>query len=238
MNEAEDGEQPADDQSTRLDWNGATARFWVEHADRYEALLAPHGEVLLAAAAPRPGERVLDIGCGCGGTTVRAAQAVGPDGGTALGVDISQVMIDRARSLATDSGIDNVRFEIGDAQTADLGHGRFDLAISRYGLMFFDDPVAALVNIRATVRPGGRLAFVCWAEQARDEHWTVTHEALAPHLGLAPPTTRPAGPFSLADPAHVRAVLADLRAAFAARERPDGVWLAAAAWLVRATAVE
>jgi SAM-dependent methyltransferase len=270
------------------DWNGPTARFWVDHDDRYDTLLARHGEALLAAAGPRPGEHVLDIGCGCGSTTLRAADLVASEGGTALGVDISRAMIDRARTHAADSGVGNVQFEIDDVQTADLGRDRFDLALSRYGVMFFDDHTAAFANIRTAMRPGGRLAFLCWAERARNEHWTLPFDALAPHLGLPPADTRPTGPFALADPAYVRAMLeragwadihiselqeplcagrdaddavefelsdpetakdlaaadptaaanavADLRAAFAARQRPDGVWLAAAAWLVTAAA--
>jgi SAM-dependent methyltransferase len=276
------------DPSTGIDWNGPVARFWADHDDRFDALLAPHGEVLLAAASPRPGEHVLDIGCGCGSMALRAARAVAPAGGTALGVDISRAMIDKARSRATQAGTRNVSFELGDVQKADLGRARFDLAISRYGVMFFDDHSAAFGNVRAAMRPGGRLAFVCWAERARNEHWTVSFDALAPHLGLTPPVARPNGAFGLADPGYVRTMLdragwvdveisevgeplcvgldaddavafeisdpdvaedlasadpsdaaqavADLRAAFAARERPDGVWLGAAAWLVQAVA--
>jgi SAM-dependent methyltransferase len=276
------------DESTRTDWNGPMARFWADHDDRFDALLAPHGEVLLAAAAAQPGEHVVDIGCGCGSTTVRAAQAVAPSGGTAVGVDISQAMIEKARLRAAEAGAGNASFELADVETADLGRAAFDLAISRYGVMFFDDHAAAFANVRAAMRPGGRLAFVCWADRTRNEHFALSFDALAPHLGLAPPPARPSGPFALADPGHVRTVLdragwadveitevreplrvgldaddavafeisdpelahdlasadpadaaqavADLRAAFAARERPDGVWLAAAAWLVRAAA--
>jgi SAM-dependent methyltransferase len=276
------------DGSTGIDWNGPMARFWADHDDRFDALLAPHGEMLLAAAAPMPGEHVLDIGCGCGSTTLRAAQAVAPAAGTALGVDISQAMIDKARLRAAQAGAGNVRFDLGEVQTADLRRARFDVALSRYGVMFFDDHTAAFANVRAAMRPGGRLAFVCWAERARNEHWTVSFDALAPHLGLPPPVARPNGAFGLADPGYVRTMLdragwvdvemrevreplrvgldsddavafeisdpdvaedlaladpavaaqavADLRAAFAARERPDGVWLGSAAWLVRAVA--
>jgi SAM-dependent methyltransferase len=274
--------------SAAVNWNGPMARFWADHDDRFDALLAPHGEVLLAAAAPRPGEHVLDIGCGCGSTTLRAADAVAPAAGTALGVDISRAMIDKARLRAAEAGTGNVSFELADVETADLGRAAFDLAISRYGVMFFDHHTAAFANVRAAMRPGGRLAFVCWSERTRNEHWTVPFDAVAPHLGLAAPAARPNGPFALADPGHVRTVLhqagwveveisevreplrvgldaddavafeitdpdvaedlaaadpadaaravADLRAAFAARERPDGVWLGAAAWLVRAVA--
>lgn len=275
-------------ESSSIDWNGPTARFWADHEDRYDALLAGYGEALFAAAAPGPGEHVLDVGCGCGSTTLRAAEAVASGAGTVLGVDISQAMIDKARVRVGESGVGNARFQLGDVQTADLGRAAFDIAISRCGVMFFDDHVAAFANIRSAMRPGGRLVFVCWAEPARNEHWTMPFAALAPHLGLAPLVARSNGPFALADPAYVQTVLgragwrgveiselrqplrvgrdaddavafetsdpetaadlatagpdvaaqaiADLRAAFAARERPDGVWLAAAGWLVSAVA--
>ncbi len=288
MDDVGDGVDATPAPAAGVDWNGPKASFWADHDDRYDDLLVRHGAALIAAAAPRPGEHVLDIGCGCGSTTLSAARAVAPGGGTALGVDISHAMLDRARLRAAESGTDNVRFEVGDIQTADLGRPTFDLAISRYGVMFFDDHTAAFANVRAAMRPGGRLAFVCWAERIRNENWTVAFDALAPHLGLAPPVDRPNGPFSLAEPARVRTMLdragwrdieisevreplragsdaddavafevsdrdvaaelaaadpavatkaiADLRAAFAARERPDGVWLAAASWLVRAVA--
>src|SRR4051812_31367253 len=280
-------EPAATDQASSIDWNGPTARFWADHDDRYDALLATHGAALFDAAGPVPGEHVLDIGCGCGSTTLRAAEAVSP-GGVAVGVDISAPMIDKARSRAAESGIDNARFQIGDLQTADLGASRFDLAISRYGVMFFGDHAAAFANIRSAMRPGGRLAFTCWAERERNEHWTLPFDALAPHLGLAPPVARASGPFAFADPAYVQTflskagwrdvrinplaaplrvgddaddavafeisdpataedlagadpavvarALADLRAAFDERERPDGVWVAAAAWVVTAVA--
>jgi SAM-dependent methyltransferase len=267
-----------------IDWNGPVAAFWADHDDRYDALLAGHGEALLAAAAPTAGEHVLDIGCGCGSTTLRAAEVAGS--GSALGVDISRVMIDKARSRAAEAGVANASFEVADVERADFGRARFDLAISRYGVMFFDDHAAAFANVRSAMRPDGRLAFVCWAERSRNENWTVAFDALAPHLGWPPAVDRPSGPFALADPEHVRMILGragwsdieitelrtplrvgdnaddavafetsdpetakdlaavgpavaaaavtDLRAAFAARERPDGVWLAAAAWLVTA----
>jgi SAM-dependent methyltransferase len=279
--------EPGAHEPTALDWSGPTAQFWADHDDRYDALLARPGATLLAAAAPSPGEQVLDVGCGCGSTTLPAARLVAPDGGRATGVDISRHMIDKARSRARESGVGNARFRVDDAQTADLGRAAFDLVISRFGVMFFADHLAAFVNLRAAARPGGRLAFVCWAERIHNEHWTLAFDALAPHLGLARPSNRPEGPFALADPVHLRALLtragwvdveidelrepllagrdaddavefelsdpetaqqlaaagpdaaararADLRAAFATLERTDGVWLAATAWLVRAT---
>ena len=281
-------ERCSDEEASPIDWNGPTARFWADHDDWYDALLAGHGEALFEAATPRPGEHVLDIGCGCGSTTLLAARAVAAGDGTALGVDISQAMIDRAHSRAAEAGVENARFELGDLESMELEPARFDLAISRYGVMFFGDHVAAFANIRSAMRPGGRLAFTCWADRSGNEHWTVPFDALAPHLGLAPPVARPDGPFALADPDYVRTLLdragwrgvqinrlqvplrvgadadaavafevsdpetsqdlaaadpaaaaravADLRAAFAARQRPDGVWLAADAWVVTAEA--
>jgi SAM-dependent methyltransferase len=195
-------------ESGGVDWNGPEAAFWVDHDERYDRILAPHGEALLDAAAPRAGERVLDVGCGRGTTTLPAARAVGPETGTAAGIDISRAMIDRARSRAARSGVRNVRFDVGDAQTADLGSAAFDLAISRHGVMFFADHAAAFGNIRTALRPGGRLVFVCWAPRERNEYWTLPFDVLAPHLGWLAPAGRPDGPFALADPDHVETVLA------------------------------
>src|SRR6188768_125250 len=159
-------------------WNGDSGQRLAEEADRRDRVLAPFAEVLLDAAGLSLGERVLDIGCGCGATTLAAARAVGRDG-QAVGADLSAPMLGVARSRAERAGLPNAAFAVADAQTDDLAAlGRderrpYDLAISRFGVMFFDDPPAAFANIRAAVRPGGRLAFVCWGPLPHQEWLTV-----------------------------------------------------------------
>jgi SAM-dependent methyltransferase len=143
-------------------------------------------------------DRVLDIGCGSGHTTRQAARAARD--GHALGVDISASAIENARALSGDLG--NVGFEQADAQVHPFARGSFDLVISRFGTMFFDDPGAAFANVGRALRPGGRLVMMVW--QARDDNeWAV---AVRRALGDAPATGGPDA-FSLADPAHATRIL-------------------------------
>jgi SAM-dependent methyltransferase len=169
----------------------------------YDAELRLHDEVFRRTHDPRPDDRVLDIGCGTGRTTRDAARSARE--GSALGVDLSAPMIERARELARAERVSNVAFEQGDAQVHRFPEGGFDLAISRFGTMFFDDPVAAFANIAAALRPGGRLVMLVWREHEHNE-WSVTIERA---LGIEGSVPDPAGrePFSLADQGTVEAVL-------------------------------
>src|SRR5476649_2576735 len=134
-------------------------RAWLEIREPLERQLAPLGQAAMAAIQPLPGERVLDIGCGIGGTPLALARAVGSSG-QVVGADLLQPAIDVARG---DPGLPkNVTFLCGDVQSYPFPAGSFDAAFSRFGVMFFADPVAAFSNIRRALRPGGRLGFVCW----------------------------------------------------------------------------
>lgn len=182
--------------------------------DFYDAELRRHNEHLRAAADVQPGDRVLDIGCGAGQTTRQAAQATqaaaaGADGGFALGVDVSAAMLERARQRSRDEGVGNVRFEEADATTHPFPPAGFDRCISRFGTMFFADPIAAFTNIGRALRPGGRLALLVWQPQAHNEWAATINEAL--RVGPPPPPSDPAvvepGAFSLGDPAVTRDIL-------------------------------
>jgi len=186
-------------------WAGE-ADHWARHDDRYNASVRPQTQRLLGAAAIAVGDRVVDIGCGCGDTTRRAARLAGP-GGTALGVDLSARMIERARQRSAEEGAANARFEQGDAQVHPFEAGRADVAISRFGAMFFAEPVAAFTNVAGAMRPGGRLAILGWQELARNP-WIVTlRDSLAAGRVLASPSPGQPGMFGLADAARARAVL-------------------------------
>ena len=164
---------------------------------------------LLEAANPQPGERVLDIGCGGGKAAIEATAVVQP-GGRVVGADISQGMVELATSRATQAKAKNVRFVATDVQTDKIAGGPFDLAMSQFGVMFFDDPVAAFANIRMHLKPGGRLVFACWQPMKRQK-WFLG-PVLAPFVPPPPPPERgksPTGPFSLADPRATRAKLLD-----------------------------
>jgi SAM-dependent methyltransferase len=167
----------------------------------YDAELRRHDQVLREACAVQAGEHVLDVGCGTGHTTRQAPRAAGAGG--ALGVDVSAPAIERARELARAEGLRNVTFEHGDAQVHGFPPARFDLATSRFGTMFFADPVAAFANIRRALRPAGRLVMMVWQPRERNAWEVAIRRALA---GPEGPDTGP-DPFSLGDPPAVRRIL-------------------------------
>jgi SAM-dependent methyltransferase len=171
----------------------------------YDAELQSHNAALLPACAIRSHEHVLDIGCGTGQTTREAARLAAT--GSALGVDITEPMIVRARALAAAEGLHNVRFELGDAQVHGFLPHRYDVAISRYGTMFFADPIAAFRNIGAALRPGGRLVMMVWQAHEANEWSVAVDQALAPYDSS--PTASPGAHshFSLADPGTVERIL-------------------------------
>ncbi|MFF6832783.1 class I SAM-dependent methyltransferase [Streptomyces sp. NPDC012438] len=187
-------------------WNGPEGVHWARHQDRWNAVNEGFDEPLLDAAGITGDGRVLDIGCGAGQTT-RLAALRAPRG-SALGLDLSGPMLAEARARAEREGVPHALFEQGDAQEHPFGAGAFDAAISRYGVMFFADPVAAFANIGRALRPGGRLAFVCPAEAALNE-WAVAMTALRDLLPVGDfGSPGLPGMFSLADPDRIRRVLA------------------------------
>jgi SAM-dependent methyltransferase len=158
-------------------WNGATGRRWVAQRDRHAALREPAVPHLLRAAAVAPGERVLDVGCGCGELTSLLAETSGVDGAV-TGIDISAVMLAVARELAAEAA---VTFVQGDAQVYPFEEAAFDVVLSGFGVMFFDDPAAAFANLRGALRPGGRLVFLCWQDDARNEVFGIPLRAFEVH---------------------------------------------------------
>jgi SAM-dependent methyltransferase len=172
----------------------------------YDAELRRHNEILRRACGVQPRDQVLDIGCGTGQTTRDAARAA--KAGGALGVDTSTPAIERARQLAGAEGLHNVTFECADAQLHRFPPGRFDLAISRFGTMFFDDPVAAFTNIGLALRPTGRLVMMVWQARERNEWDVVIHHCLqGQEVPAAAVAAHGPDPFSLADPPTVEAIL-------------------------------
>ncbi|MGA8117695.1 MAG: methyltransferase domain-containing protein [Actinocatenispora sp.] len=170
----------------------------------YDAELRRHDPILRRAVGVRPHEHVLDIGCGSGRTTRQAARTA--RAGSALGVDISAPAIRRARALARAEGPDNVTFEHADVQCHPFPSERFDVAMSRFGTMFFDDPVAAFTNIGRALRPAGRLVMMVWQSPDRNEWDVALRRSLAGPEGSVAASAGP-DPFSLAEPSTVRQIL-------------------------------
>ena len=189
-------------------WDGPEGEHWALHHERFDRTISPHHRTLMPATAIAPGERVLDIGCGNGLTSRDAARAVGPSG-SVLGVDLSGPMLARATQLAKDEGLDNVRFEQADAQVHRFEQGAYDLVMSRFGIMFFLDPVAAFTNIASALRPGGRLVAAVWQSVPANEWVSAMRDALAVGRDLPMPPPGAPSPFSLADPDFARSVLTD-----------------------------
>ena len=188
-------------------WNGQGGHTWVARQEHTDITLAPMTEALLAFAAPRPGERVLDIGCGCGATTLEFARAVGPAGRVAA-LDISGPMLAEGKARAEAAGISNVDWQQADAATAALSG--FDLLTSAFGLMFFGDPVAAFAHMRRAANTGARMAFVCWRQLDENPWMQVPMNAVARHLPPRPkPVPNAPGMFAFADPRRVFEVLTE-----------------------------
>jgi SAM-dependent methyltransferase len=189
-------------------WNSPVGEEWARQADRTDKMFAALTRATLDALALQPGERVLDIGCGAGETTLTAARQVGPSG-SVVGVDISRPLLDLGRARAQAHGFD-VDFIEADAGIGDIPGAPFDAAFSRFGVMFFDDATAAFANIRSNLKRGGRLAFICWGPFLENEWTSGPVKALTPLLAgpLPPPDESLPGPLFFADPNKINTTLA------------------------------
>lgn len=189
-------------------WTDAAARTWVPLEAKLDGLLAPLTGVALDLAKAAPGERVLDVGCGSGATMLALAERVGA-AGRVLGCDISGPMVARARQRIVEAGLLQAAVDEADVSVRDFEAGGFDLAFSRFGVMFFNNPVEAFANLRRALIPGGRLAFVCWRAMAENPWVMVPLAAARPLLlPMDPPAPDAPGQFSFGDPARVQAILA------------------------------
>src|ERR1700684_3106485 len=150
-------------------WNSVAGRRWTDRQEEQDLVLRPVSDRLIAAADARPVHRIIDTGCGCGDTTIDFAARVMP-GGEVLGLDISEPMLARARERAP-SGLP-ARFVLADATVYDFEPEWADLAVSRFGVMFFADPARSFANLRRGLKPGGRLVFALWRE-GRQNHWII-----------------------------------------------------------------
>jgi SAM-dependent methyltransferase len=187
-------------------WNGPAGQRWLRQQETHDELLAGVGEILLERSGARSGEFVLDIGCGCGATSIALAQRVAPTG-RVLGADVSATMLARARQRVPEGGLP-LDFVLADATVHPFEPGRADLLFSRFGVMFFADPAASFLNVRRGLRRGARVAFACWREP-RSNPWIVLPAQEAYRHVPRPPEPGPEdpGPFSFASEPRVRSIL-------------------------------
>jgi SAM-dependent methyltransferase len=188
-------------------WNSVAGPKWVAFSDRLDRALTEVGQILLQAADPLRDEAVLDIGCGTGGMLVPLAAAVG-NRGVVVGIDISAPMLDAARHRLGGESVGNVTLIEGDVQSYAFKPAAFDLLVSRFGVMFYTDPVAAFRNLLRATRAGGRLRFVCWAPLQENPQWSLALAAVTRRLG--PPEPKPLhapGPLAFSDPTYVEEIL-------------------------------
>jgi SAM-dependent methyltransferase len=180
---------------------------WTDSWPQREKLTDAVSPFLIAAAAPGPGQRICDIGCGGGGLSIALAPAVAP-GGEVVGYDISAPLLALAQRRAADAGVTNLRFVAADVQAGEWNEAPADLAVSQFGVMFFDEPTAAFTAIRRHLVPGGRLVFACWQGVERNPwHLGTSLRGLVPPPRTPAPGKSPVGPFALGDDEYVRELL-------------------------------
>jgi SAM-dependent methyltransferase len=188
-------------------WNSENGRKWVRHQEALDCICSKVRDRLLERAAPQVSERVVDIGCGAGETSLAVARLAGPEG-RVLGVDVSEPLLALAERRAQEAGLRNLRFRLADAQSHDLSAEAAELAISRFGVMFFSDPAAAFANIRRGLKPGGRIVFACWASLEGNPWFSIPRQAAIERLGQPAPSDPDApGPMAFRDKDRVVEIL-------------------------------
>lgn len=191
----------------RAYWNGEGSEPWIRTQAERDESLGPLGALAQEPLVLTLGERVLDIGCGCGGTSFELAAQVGPNG-YVLGLDISEPMLDLAEQRRQELGLEQVRFAAADATDADFPGAPFDAVFSRFGVMFFADPVKAFANIRGALKPGGRIGFVAWRPADENPWVNLSREVVLRHVPAPPPQPADApGQFAFGDGARVERIL-------------------------------
>ena len=186
-------------------WSGKGGDYWVEKQSEMDIMLNPLGEKALVKLGLQSNSKVLDIGCGCGATTLEIAKIVSE--GAVTGLDISVPMLDKAKSEAKIQGIANVDFKVIDVQVEQLGYEEYDSVYSRFGVMFFDDPFEAFKNIFSSVKVGGELSFVCWQDPSLNPWQSLSLQVIRGYLDMPSPPPRSPGPFAFHEKDYVKEIL-------------------------------
>jgi SAM-dependent methyltransferase len=188
-------------------WTSVAGPKWTDHQEHQDQVLRPVSDRLIAAAKPKPGDHVIDVGCGCGATTIQFAERVGP-AGAVLGLDVSAPMLARARERAPQDL--PITLALADATVHDVTSHAADLVVSRFGVMFFADPAKSFANLRKGLKPDGRLVFACWREPKQNPWLILPLREAAKHAPPLPETNPDdPGPFAFASEARVRRILSD-----------------------------
>ncbi|MGY3453083.1 class I SAM-dependent methyltransferase [Bradyrhizobium sp. USDA 4353] len=188
-------------------WNGPGGQRWSDRQEAQDVLLAPVSQILIERIAAKPGDRILDVGCGCGGLAIALAGQVAP-GGSVLGIDISAPMLARAREVAPANL--PVEFVLADATVHPFPPASFDLLVSRFGVMFFADPVTSFANLRTALKPGGRVVFACWREPKANPWMIAPLQAVYRHVPKLPEMApEDPGPFAFASETRVTRILGE-----------------------------
>lgn len=188
-------------------WNGVAGEAWVDQQDLLDRMFRGLEALLVDEAMAFGGDSILDVGCGTGSTTLAIARAVGPRA-NCVGIDVSGPMLAAAKAAASWEG-SRARFIHADAQTYEFGNASFDLIVSRFGVMFFDDPVAAFVNLGRSARNGAELRLIAWRSANENDFMTTAERAAAPLLESVPVRSDGPGQFAFADEIRVRHILAE-----------------------------
>jgi SAM-dependent methyltransferase len=197
----------ADNSAQAEYWNANAGQKWTEHQEHQDQVLRPVSDRLIAAAKPKSGQRVIDVGCGCGATTIQFAERVGP-AGAVLGLDVSAPMLARARERAPQDL--PITLALADATVHDVTSHAADLVVSRFGIMFFADPAKSFANLRKGLKSGGRLVFACWREPKLNPWLILPLREAGKHAPPLPETNpEDPGPFAFASEARVRRILSD-----------------------------
>jgi SAM-dependent methyltransferase len=188
------------------EWAGDTGNRWREHIDRFEGMLTEIGDAIVAHAGFAPGERVADVGCGCGPTTFAIAQTVGSEGHVA-GLDVAPQLIALAEDRAQETGLSNVSFEVLNCETGTPAGAPFDRLFSRFGVMFFGDSTAAFANMRSWLKSGGRMDIAAWGAPSENPWFGGVGGVMASHFDMPPPEPDAPGPFRFGDAEATTAML-------------------------------
>jgi SAM-dependent methyltransferase len=187
-------------------WAGQSGERWLTNADQFEEMLEPIGQALIELAAFRQGERIIDVGCGAGATSISIAQKVGA-AGSVTGLDISPVLVAEATKRAQKLRLDNLKFVLGDAAITDLPLEQADCLVSRFGIMFFSDPHAAFAHLHGFLKPSGRMTFACWAPLLQNLWRLEVGNIINANFPLPTPVPRAPGPFAFDEPAYVQEIM-------------------------------